>query len=65
MKTKEVNILSNDTIIINRTRGWRTKMHNAIKSFPPAALEKPTRVAVIEISISAKVVTIVKKWRLI
>lgn len=55
-------IYLNDTKIISRTRGWRTHMHNAIKSFPPAGLEEPGRVAVITIRITLKNIIITKKW---
>lgn len=60
---KVVKCYTNDTVIIERKRGWRTKMNAVIKSFPPASLESAHRVAILEIRISSKCVIIEKKWR--
>ena len=62
-KTNIIKCYTTDTIIIARKRGWRSKVRDIIKSFPPAGLESPTRRAVIQITISLNNITVTKTWR--
>lgn len=58
-----IKVYTTDIKIITRTRGWRSKLADSIKSFPPAGLESPNRKAVIEVVITLKTITITKTWR--
>lgn len=62
-KTSNIKCYTTDTIIIKRTRGWRSKVRNFLKDFPPAGLESPTRRAVIQITMTLNNVTVTKTWR--
>ncbi len=62
-ENKIIKCYTTDTVIIKRVRGWRTKVRDALKNFPPAGLESPTRRAVIQITISLNNVTVTKTWR--
>ena len=59
-----IKVYTTDIKIITRTRGWRSKLADSIKSSPPpAGLESPNRKAVIEVVITLKTITITKTWR--
>lgn len=63
MKTNTIKPFICDTVIIERKRGWRSKMGAILKSFPPA----PTynKVAILEIRASSNAIIITTSWRTI
>ena len=58
-----INLFTNDTIIIKLERGWRKKLHDAVKNFPPHPTKIPAgKVAILELRYSAKAVIVTKRW---
>lgn len=63
MKTNTIKPFISDTIIIERKRGWRSKLNAVLKSFPPEP--QYNKVAILEIRASSNAIIVTTSWRII